>query len=131
VQQVAENHAEATMPLQTGAYWIITPDGCTTGFDVTLTLPFALAFSTSRLCRWLEGSGSGCGWDCGDGTHTTYDVAGGWVTRSSVTGFSDWTVGNDVGPTSVTLMRLASGPRAPWLLLPGVVILLGVWYKRC
>jgi predicted outer membrane repeat protein len=103
VQRVAGDHVNATTPLQTGAYWIITPGGCTEGFDATLTLPFASANSTSRLCRWLGGTGPGYGWDCGDGSHTTFDDIDGWVTRSNVTGLSDWAVGNDVGPTAIAV----------------------------
>jgi hypothetical protein len=124
VERVAGNHPDATTPLQTGAYWVITPTGCTSGFTTTLRLPFAAADDTSRLCRWLEGSGPGYGWDCDDPTasHTTF-VANSWVIRSGVNGFSAWVVGNDVGPTAVRLNALAARGFAP--LLAGLLLLLG------
>ncbi|MGC9356938.1 MAG: choice-of-anchor Q domain-containing protein [Anaerolineae bacterium] len=130
VEQVADNHPNATTPLQTGAYWVITPTGCTSGFTTTLTLPFAAANASSRLCRWLEGTGPGAGWDCDDETasHTTF-VANTWVIRSHVAGFSDWAVGNDVTPTAVRLRAFAARGGLLWgvgLLLvfgTGVVVL--------
>jgi alpha-tubulin suppressor-like RCC1 family protein len=135
VQRVAGNHPNATTPLQTGAYWAITPTGCTEGFATTLTLPFAQANDTSRLCRWLEGAGSGAGWDCDDETasHTTF-VANRWVIRSNVTSFSDWAVGNDVGPTAVTLSSFSATSQVGWLAgwLVGVMAMsgLGGWLAR-
>jgi hypothetical protein len=123
VQRVAGNHPHATTPLQTGAYWTITPTGCTEGFATTLTLPFAQAGETSRLCRWLEGTGPGSGWDCDDATasHTTF-IANSWVIRSQVTGFLDWAVGNDVGPTAVSLSSFSAVSQVGWVgLLVGVM----------
>ena len=107
VERVEGNHPNATLSLQNGVYWTITPTGCTSGFYATLTLPFTQAGSESRLCRWLEGAGSGAGWDCDDGSHTTF-VANTWVTRSGVAGFSDWAVGNKPNPTNVTLRALSA-----------------------
>jgi hypothetical protein len=133
VERVASNHPNASLPLQTGAYWVITPTGCTSGFEVVLTLPFSEAGASSRLCRWLEGAGSGAGWDCDDGSHTTF-VANTWVIRSNVTGFSDWAAGNNVGddggPTAVTLSSLtarsADGTAYTGLLLIALLLLAGV-----
>lgn len=133
VERVAGDHPNATAPLQTGAYWAITSTGCTSGFTTTLTLPFAAAGAASRLCRWLEGTGSGYGWDCDDATasHTTF-VANSWVIRSHVTGFSEWVVGNDVGPTAVQLNNLTAQGFAP--LLAGLLALGGAafvfWWRR-
>lgn len=133
VERVAGHHAYATVPLQTGAYWIITPTGCTSGFTTTLTLPFAAANASSRLCRWLEGSGAGAGWDCDDemASHTTF-VANTWLIRSHVTGFSDWSVG-DAGPTAVRLNAFAGYGKDVWsapLWSVGLLALCGMVLRR-
>ncbi|HSH05590.1 MAG TPA: choice-of-anchor Q domain-containing protein [Anaerolineae bacterium] len=104
VTPFAINHPNATVGIQTGRYWTIeatdTLGNPATAFNVTLTLPYASANSNSRLCRWPGGLG-GDGWDCDDGTNTSFTT--GFVTRANVTNFSDWAVGDNVGPTAVTL----------------------------
>ena len=106
VQRVSGNHPNASANLQTGAYWAITPTlAASCSFVTTLTLPFAAADNTTRACRWLEGAGSGAGWDCDDGSHTTF-TANAWVIRSNITDFSEWAVGNDLTPTAIHLTRI-------------------------
>ncbi len=136
VQRVASNHPHATTNLQTGVYWIITPTpavGCS--FVTTLTLPFAAADSTTRACRWLEGSGGGAGWDCGDDNANT--PGGAWVARSNVTAFSDWAVGSNLGLTSIALDSFtANNAQAAlpigWMALSGLLAILAVvaWRRR-
>jgi len=128
---VPASHPEASSPLQTGAFWTISGEDVdenpvTSGFTATLTLPFAAADASSRACRWLEGAGSGYGWDCGGATDTTFDADNGWVIRSNVTGFSDWAVGNDVGPTAVILTDFTTRGLAIGLWAVGVGALLGL-----
>ena len=99
VEEMGENHLAATTGIQTGNWWHISGT-VDTGLDVDITLPHASAGVDTRVCKWPGGLG-GAGWDCDDGSNTTFSV--GFVTRSNLTGFSDWAVGQGVNPTAVTL----------------------------
>lgn len=104
-------------------YWTITAvdanrNDVGSGFSVTLTLQYDQADARSRLCRW-----DGSAWDCGDGTDTTF-VANTSVTRSGITQFSDWAVGQNVGPTAVTLQTVSAASPAPLALLRGGLLAL-------
>ena len=119
------NHAQATAPIQTNNWWHIRGN-ISSGFDVNLTLPYASADAATRACKWPGGLG-GDGWDCGplDGTGTTH-VANTSVTRSGLGSFSDWAVGDEAGPTAVTLSNLSTSPASLWLwLVSGLTGLLG------
>jgi CSLREA domain-containing protein len=100
-----ESHTMAAGPgangvaLQTNNWWHITGD-VTSGFSVDVTLPYSSPDTYSRVCRW-PGSMGGHGWDCDDGTNTSFGT--GTVTRTGVDRFSDWAVGDNVGPTAVSL----------------------------
>jgi len=102
------SHLLATGPgasgvgIQTGNWWHITGNG--SGFNVSITLPYATADNNSRVCKY-PGNLGGYGRDCDDGTNTTY-VSNSSVTRSGITSFSDWAVGDYVGPTAVTVANL-------------------------
>jgi hypothetical protein len=119
------DHPLATGPgsngvgIKTGNWWHITGNG--SDFNVDLTLPYSGADADSRVCRW-PGDLGGYGWDCGalDGTGTTFD-AGVSVTRVGQTAFSDWAVGDHVGPTAVTLTTFAVDD-AIWLPV-GLIVL--------
>ena len=120
VTEIGHSHPHATssvsnMALETGRYWQIlglqnntSPALAADDFDVDLTLPFASADANSRVCKWLEGAGPGFGWACGpsDGTGTSY-IADTSVTRTGLSSFSDWAVGDEVGPTAVTLVAIS------------------------
>jgi hypothetical protein len=102
-----------------------------TGFTVTLTLPHT-GLSDPKVCRYT--GGAGYGWDCAvDGADEST------VWRDGVTLFSDWAVGQNVGPTSLTLRQLTahSGERGVGLLLAlGLVTLTFTytvrrWRTRC
>ncbi|MCU0502906.1 MAG: hypothetical protein MUC51_14290 [Anaerolineae bacterium] len=143
IQRVTGNHAQATIPnLQTGAYWTITPvPADCSGFNVTLGLP-ALAFTpdgNSKVCRWDTTASQ---WSCGPSadnavTVETYLGQGpqSSVQRQNVTAFSDWVVGNMVGPTAVTLVTLGARGAAPSPFPVGVPLALaglavGCWLAR-
>lgn len=103
VTRTDANHPNATAGIQTGRYWTIngtaSGGGAAAGFEVTLALPQA-GLTDPRACKYPGGLG-GAGWDCDDGTHTTSTSS--TVTRSNITGFSDWAAGTSVGPTAVRL----------------------------
>lgn len=131
VDERMANHPYATgtsdgAHLRTGKHWLIEgvqADGVTeaTMFTVHLTLPYASAGASTRVCKWLDGVGPGYGWDC-VGTITTYD-AGVSVTRHNETALSEWAVGDTVGPTAVTLVKFEGDTDAGWLpLLLGILI---------
>jgi predicted outer membrane repeat protein len=128
VTYIPASHPNATVPLQTGAFWTLGATPATATFTATLTIPYAGANIGSRLCRYPGGMG-GAGWDCGDDTHTTFS-SGAYITRTQVTQFSDWTIGNDVGPTRVSLAGIAT--RRTWVWLPalGLVALAALFTPR-
>jgi hypothetical protein len=103
------SHTMATGPgpsgvgLLTNNWWYITGD-VTSGFNVDITLPYSGADADSRVCRW-PGDLGGYGWDCDDGANTSFGA--GTVIRTGVNRFSDWAVGDRVGPTAVTLTTFA------------------------
>jgi hypothetical protein len=106
VDEMGINHPNATTGLQTGRYWLmrgLQSDKQTdaTGFTVNLTLPTTFTpDDKDKVCRY-----TGSGWDCaasGFGANS--------VTRSGITAFSDWAVGNNVGPTAVELLHPRATP---------------------
>ena len=104
VEEMGADHLAATTDpdsdeaLETGNWWHITGDG--SDFSVSITLPYSNADDNSRVCKY-PGSSGGYGWDCNP-NNTTY-IANTSVTRSGITGFSDWAVGDHVGPTTITI----------------------------
>jgi predicted outer membrane repeat protein len=135
VQRVEMNHPTATTGIQTGRYWTLTPAGCSEGFTATLTLPLDVTPSSyDKACRWDTSSTT---WDCGphednqgssDGPVAMPDI----VARYPVTQLSDWAVGNNVGPTTVSLHTFSIAGGRAWLLALGlcVVTLLYVGWRR-
>jgi len=118
--------------LETGNWWYITGDNI--GFTTSISLTYNLADADTRVCKWPGGLG-GSGWDCGNSLNTS-SVAGVSVTRSGITSFSDWTVGQGVGPTAVTLFNINVGSSLPWVsagLAIGVLaagLLLTLWQVK-
>jgi hypothetical protein len=112
IQRVEAHHPSATTGLQTGRYWVISPVGCVSGFDLSLTLPYSNTItSDDKLCRYDTSIPA---WDCGaagehftgtDGPATMPDI----LTRQNVAALSAWAVGRDVGPTAVTLVAFRGG----------------------
>lgn len=111
--RTASNHPNATSGLMTGQYWTLNPNGAS-GYNVDLTLPDSVV--EPYACRY-----TGSGWDCAASVDN-----GGSVTRQGVTAFSDWTVGNDVGPTAVTLGQVSPGRIIPIYAFVALVALLGL-----
>jgi len=104
VDEMKIDHPQATSGIQTGRYWLLRGlqnDKITSasGFTVTLTLPNAGLLS-SKICKYV---GPSLAWDC---ALTGSDASSVW--RESVTSFSDWAVGTNVGPTSLTLSWISA-----------------------
>ena len=121
VEEIPANHMNATAAIQSGYWWDIS-GSVSSGFDVDITLPYSGANTDTRVCKWPGGLG-GAGWDCGDGSNTM--VNGNFVTRSGITGFSDWAAGQGAGPTAVTLQAsdIVSNDLS-WLVWAGSMLLL-------
>jgi hypothetical protein len=110
------DHLMATGPgsggetLHTNNWWHISGNA-TTGFTVSITLPYATPDGYTRVCKW-PGNLGGAGWDC-DPANTS-SGPGTSVTRANITSFSDWAVGQGVGPTAVTLINFSAHSSDPW-----------------
>lgn len=104
VERIDEDHPNGTGVsggdgTKTGKYWTITPAPVSpTGFSANITLPHN-GLSDPSVCRY-----SGVAWDCAQTSFNSSEVQ-----RDSVTAFSDWTVGQHVGPTVVQLQSLSAG----------------------
>ncbi|HIE56923.1 MAG TPA: hypothetical protein EYP88_01645 [Anaerolineales bacterium] len=133
VEQMNANHLMATGPgpnggtLHTGNWWHITGN-ITDSFNISITLPYNNADNQSRVCKYPGNLGK-YGWDCDDGTDTTY-AANTSVSRSEITSFSDWAVGDYTGPTAVSLVQFAGHSNPPIarivLTIKLSIVLLGV-----
>jgi len=131
VDEMELNHPNATAGIQSGRYWLIRglqSDKVTdaTGFSVNLTLPTTFTPDTNdKVCRY---TGSGHVWDCAMNSFTTNSI-----TRNSVSAFSDWAVGNNVGPTAIKLQDFQAGS-APsplvWLFPAALAIAVFLTKKR-
>jgi predicted outer membrane repeat protein len=86
----------------TGRYWLLTPTGA--GFSLNLTLPhsYPLNDAQTQVCEWV--AGPGFGWDCARTSSTVTTV-----TRNGITSLSEWAVGYQVSPTSITLRDFEAG----------------------
>ena len=110
------DHLLATGPgpdgetLHTDNWWYISGDG--TIFKTSITLIYSSASAETRACKW-PGNLGGAGWDCDNGTYTTF-VANTSVTRSNITSFSDWAVGQGAGPTGIILINFNARSDPPW-----------------
>jgi hypothetical protein len=97
VDQVDASHPSAPIDLQTGYYWTITPDGCTTGFMANLTLPTIFTSDANdKACRY-----SGGFWAC-----AATQAGPNSVTLDGIVKLSDWTVGDDAAPSPNTTAAL-------------------------
>ncbi len=109
----------------TGIYWLIQglqsdkSSAATTDFLLNLTLPHH-DLADPKICKWLDGLGSGFGWDC-DRTSNTSTT----VTRNNISTLSEWAVGAQVGPTDITLSALSAKGKMTWPPA-GVIGLLGL-----
>ncbi len=132
-QRIETDHPNATAGIQTGRYWTLTPVGCAEGFTATLTLPLDRATSAGdKVCRWDATSAQ---WDCGDETVNSSADSGpvampDIVTRASITKWSDWAVGSQVGPTSLALSNPSATSNERWLALLGMTAVALVLAQR-
>lgn len=69
-------------------------------------------------------------WDDEGSAFNPQHAVNGLVIRRNITAFSDWTVGNDVNPTVVTLSSLGARVAAHWLPALALVALAGWFIKR-
>ena len=138
VDEMERSHPNATgtsggSGLMTGRYWQIhalRSDKFTvaTGFTATLTLPHS-NLTNPKACKYT--GGAGFGWDCAVSSSTAATV-----TRGGLTSFSDWAVGQQVGPTAVSLRSVSATTNHTPIEALGLVALLailaigGVWFKR-
>ena len=135
VEEVASNHPDATTGIQTGKYWKINAyqsDGSTAAtedFTANLTLTHSLADdSNAKVCKYPGGLG-GDGWDCARDSSTSTTV-----TRNGIHSFSDWAVGDNVGPTAIGLQKFDSHKErglASALSLMIVIVIALALVRRC
>jgi len=135
VQRFNKDHPgidESKTPnLKNGVYWQIeglTEDGQpATSISYTLTLP-AVGFipdTKDKICHYLGNAK----WDC---AASSYDPLKKTISRAGLNSFSEFTVGNDVGPTVVSLQSLRTR-RAEFPLWAFILVLLsavGLVYLR-
>jgi predicted outer membrane repeat protein len=96
VQHHSGDHPNATS--MNGQWWEITPDD--SGFTANLNLPHTVSPDTdAKVCKHVSGST----WDC---ARTGSSAPRVW--RDGLTAFSDWAVGDKVGPNAVTLRGLTA-----------------------
>jgi len=131
VDEMALNHPNATAGIQSGRYWLIRglqSDKVTnaSGFSVNLTLPTTFTpDENDKVCRY-PGNLGGAGWDCAADSHTANTV-----TRNGVSAFSDWAVGNNVGPTAVRLQGFqASSTPSPLVWLFPAALAIAAWFTK-
>ncbi len=94
VQRVNRSHSQASPDLDTGYYWEIagtdTNGNPATGYVVDLTLPTTFTPATGdQVCRYAAGT-----WDCAASAYTANSI-----TRTGITGLSDWAVAYRSGLT--------------------------------
>ena len=96
---------------------ITTTPPTASGYSVTLTL-LHNNFADPDVCKYPGGIG-GAGWDC---ARTGFDANSVW--RAGIGSFSDWAVGNEVGPTAVTNLHTQTSTPNPTLLISLLTTLL-------
>ena len=138
VDEKPANHPNAvgqSAGIQTGKYWTIEglqSDGVTlaTGYLLNLTLPHSILIDANAYVCKYPGLLGGAGWDCARNSSTATTV-----TRETVSSLSDWAVGNNVGPTALTLQTLtARAATTPFALIAlaflGAALFLFIWRKQ-
>jgi predicted outer membrane repeat protein len=135
VEEMGSDHPAATgtmgdSGIYTGNWWHISGN-IDSGFEVTVTLPHS-GLGNPQVCKY-PGTEGGYGWDC-DRTH--YDASTVWL--NEVGSFSDWAVGDNVGPTAVsTLHTQISTPNQTTLVITTILATLlalfsgaALWLRR-
>lgn len=111
VQYHSGDHPHATR--MNGQWWGITPEG--SGYTANLDLPHTVnPDANAKVCRW---TGTGSVWDCArDGSTATR------VWRNGVTSFSDWAVGDNVGPNVISLTTMTANSGSSPLSIVGLFL---------
>ena len=100
VDRMDADSPTATAGVRTGRRWVISANEGADGFGASLTLPHA-GLADPTACRW-----NGDFWDCARASFTS-----GAVTRTGVTAFSDWAVGNGIVPAVTPAVTISlAGP---------------------
>lgn len=95
------NHPNATSGIQTNRYWTVTPTAGANNWSLTMSAPVDFTLDgNDKLCRY-----TGSTWDC---AVTNTDNTTNRIIRSGITQLSAWAVGDDVGPTAVTLSHTST-----------------------
>jgi hypothetical protein len=124
-EEMGTSHLMATGPgssdyaLQTGNWWHIAGN-VNNGFNVDITLYYEGSDESSRVCKWPAELMEGFGWDCGDDADNFPD--NGYVTRTNITSFSDWAVGDNVGPTTVKISNMKVKSTQPFIGFAVVIV---------
>jgi len=123
VNETTSDHSNATgtsggSGTKTGKYWTITAlqsdqsTPATADYTLNLTLPHSVSpDSNAKVCQYT--GGGGFGWVCARTSSTASTV-----TLNGISSLSDWAVGNNVGPTAVSLSRLTASSGASSLFSP-------------
>jgi len=135
VTDIPSNHPDATsggsgQGIATGKYWTINglqsdqSTTASTGYALNLTLPHNLGalHANAKVCKY-PGTQGGYGWDC---FRTNSNISNVWL--DGIQSLSDWAVGDQVGPTAVSLhSTTAVSENVPVLLLVllGILLLVG------
>jgi hypothetical protein len=135
VEEMGSDHPAATgtmgdSGIYTGNWWHISGN-IDSGFEVTVTLPHS-GLGNPQVCKY-PGTEGGYGWDC---ARTGADGSTVWL--NGVDSFSDWAVGDNVGPTAVsTLHTQISTPNQTTLVITTILATLlalfsgaALWLRR-
>ena len=115
------NHPSATPGIQTGLlYWSVNETAASNDWSLTMSAPVTFTLDVNdKLCRY---TGTGTVWDC---AMTSIDNTNNRITRSGITQLSDWAVGNDVGPSAVTMQSVTTDSASTlWLPVAVATLLL-------
>lgn len=110
-----QDHPNATSAIMTGKHWLINETASANDWTVDILLPHA-GLPDPKVCKY-PGNLGGFDWDC---DRASYDSS--IVRRDGITSFSDWAVGNDVGPTAISLRSLSVRNATALPLLPAAVL---------
>ncbi len=107
-----QDHPQATAPLQTGKYWALTPNAEAGSYSVNLTLPTDFTpDAKDKVCRYDGPAAPGYHWNCAQDARAANSV-----TRNNINQLSDWTIGDDAGPTAVVVSGWQRRAPAMWPL---------------
>lgn len=119
VDRADTNHPNATVSVQTGRYWTLTPSG--SGYTVDLLLPHN-NLTDPTACRY-----TGSNWDC---SRTSFEPT--TVRRDGITALSAWAVGFDILPAEapeVDISKSGSNVMLGWVPLAADAGGYVAWYS--